>query len=194
MSCYFSVYFPSNCVNRRRSFYVTSCLWIDNFCFYFTEIDCILSLPFFIVFWCESNFILCLKYWILTMFTSLLLRYENMNTINKKWVKGKPIIPVIGKNKLGWKMSKKILHLLFANYVIKPFELMVVVCLKWHRMQVDSYIYNVKKLVKTKVRFHWILQVFPQSPSLRLFFHQKSQLSKLKYCKHLRQFFICFSE
>ena len=76
------------------------------------------------------------------------------------------------------------LHLLFANYVIKLFELMVVVCLKRHRMQVDSYIYNVNKLVKTKVQFHLIFQVFPQSPSLRLFFHQKSPLSKLKYCKH----------
>ena len=79
------------------------------------------------------------------------------------------------------------LHLLFANYVIKPFELMVVVYLKWHRMQVNSYIYNLKKLVKTSVRFHWILEVFPQSPSLRLFFHQESKLSKLKYCKHFRQ-------
>ena len=30
--------------------------------------------------------------------------------------------------------------------------------------------------IKTKARFHWILQMFPQSPSLRLFFHLKSQL------------------
>ena len=67
-------------------------------------------------------------------------------------------------------------------YVTKLFELMVVLYPNWHRMQVDSCIYNVKKLL-----FHWILQVFSQSPSLRLFFHQKSQLSKLKYCKHLRQ-------
>ena len=85
------------------------------------------------------------------------------------------------------KNVKKMLHLVFANYVTRLFELMVVVYLKWHRMQVDSYIYSVKKLVKTKVWFQWILQVFPQSPSLRLFFHQKSQLSTLKYCKHLRQ-------
>ena len=84
-------------------------------------------------------------------------------------------------------MLKKMLHLFCANYVAKLIELMVVVYLKRHSMQVDSYIYNVKKLVKTKVRFYWILQVFPQSPSLRLFFHQKSQLSKLQYCKHLIQ-------
>ena len=45
-------------------------------------------------------------------------------------------------------MLKKMLHLFCANYLAKLIELMVVVYLKRYSMQVDSYIYNVKKLVK----------------------------------------------
>ena len=40
------------------------------------------------------------------------------------------------------------IHLLFENYVTKIFELMVVVYLKWNRIQVDSYIYDAKKWSK----------------------------------------------
>ena len=110
----------------------------------------------FIRSWCESNYILCLKCWILTIFTFLLLKYENMNRINRS---------KMGKRKTNYcsdyeiwctwiKNVEKMFHLLLANYVTKFFQLMVVVYLKWHRMQVDSYIYNVKKLVKTKAQFH----------------------------------------
>ena len=124
------------------------------------------------------------------MFTFLILSYENTNRINR-WKISKrknKLFLWLGKTiHLNKKCQKKMFHLLFVNYVTKLFELMVLVYLKLHGMQVDSYIYNVKKLVKSKVWFHWIIQMFPQSPSLMLFFHQNNQLSEMTYYNHLRQ-------
>ena len=74
-------------------------------------------------------------------------------------------------------MSKKVLHLLFANDATKPFEIMLMVYLKGHRMQVDSYI------CQSAISLN--LQVFPQSPSLRFFIERaiKAEIA----IKNLRQ-------
>ena len=104
----FVFYFPSNCTDRRMFFIFLQIVQTECFLFsfklyrqenvfsmlqvvYWLTISAFSSLRltvfcvcfFFIMFWCESNFILWLKWWILTMFIFLLPRCENMNRINR---------------------------------------------------------------------------------------------------------------